>query len=207
MKIEKIWAVLNMGRSLPAWGAFKLSKQKHLIEEDMQRWLRIQGLYETLPPQAFYRLNWLLLYSREFRNVFYNRFKDNFFIPRFLGILYKKNNTLEISTRNIGGGLFISHGNSTIIVAKSIGENCWINQQVTIGYARNSTPPTLCNNVRIGAGAVVIGNITIGNNSTVGAGAVVTKSVPDDCVVVGNPAYIIKRNGIPVKETLSGTEY
>lgn len=52
--------------------------------------------------------------------------------------------------------------------------------------------PTIGDNVTIGANAVIIGDIMIGNNVTIGAGAVVTKSIPDNCIVVGNPARVIK---------------
>lgn len=50
--------------------------------------------------------------------------------------------------------------------------------------------------------SVIIGNIIIGNNVVIGAGSVVTKSVPDNCVVVGNPAYILRGNGIIVNRKL-----
>ena len=62
--------------------------------------------------------------------------------------------------------------------------------------------PVLGNNVYIGAGAKIIGGITIGNNVKIGAGSVVVKNVPDNCTVVGNPARIIKKNGIKVKEVI-----
>lgn len=95
----------------------------------------------------------------------------------------------------VSGGLYISHGFSTIIVAKSIGKNCWINQQVTIGATALHDCPTIGNDVYIFAGALVLGNITIGNNVKIGAGAVVTKSVPNNCTVVGNPARIVTKDG------------
>jgi serine O-acetyltransferase len=60
----------------------------------------------------------------------------------------------------------------------------------------------LGDNVRIMAGAKVIGNITIGNNSTVGANAVVVKDVPPNCTVVGVPAYIVRRDGVRTHEKL-----
>ena len=53
--------------------------------------------------------------------------------------------------------------------------------------------PSFGNNVSVYANAVVIGNISIGNNVSIGAGAVVTKPVPDNCTVVGNPMRIIKK--------------
>jgi serine O-acetyltransferase len=57
-------------------------------------------------------------------------------------------------------------------------------------------------NVRIGAGAKVLGGITLGDNVSVGANAVVVKDVPPNCVVVGVPAYIVKRDGKRVRESL-----
>jgi len=110
--------------------------------------------------------------------------------------------SLYIYADNIGKGLFIQHGFATIIAAKSIGENCWINQQVTIGYSNDTDMPTLGNGVTINAGAKVIGNVTIGDNSVVGANAVVVKNVPANCTVVGIPAYIVKRDGVRVNEKL-----
>jgi serine O-acetyltransferase len=96
--------------------------------------------------------------------------------------------------------LFIQHGICTIIAAKTIGENCFINQQVTIGYKDKMNSPTIGNNVVIASGSKVIGGVTIGDNVTIGANAVVVKNVPENCVVVGVPAYIIKRNRVRVKE-------
>ncbi len=119
-----------------------------------------------------------------------------------LSYFYKSCPYLFIDTSStFGPGLFIQHGFSTIIMA-DMGENCWINQQVTIGYRDKTSRPKIGDNVRITAGAKVIGGVTIGNNVTVGANAVVVKNVPDNCVVVGVPAYIVKKNGIKVKEEL-----
>jgi serine O-acetyltransferase len=107
-------------------------------------------------------------------------------------------NTLFISTKDIGEGLFIQHGFATIIAAKSVGKNCWINQQVTIGFSNVTDCPVIGDNVTINAGAKIIGKVTMGNNSTAGANAVVVKDVPENCTVVGVPAYIVRRNGIKV---------
>lgn len=100
----------------------------------------------------------------------------------------------------------IVHGFSTIILAKSIGSNCLIAQQVTIGMSFKTADPKDCptieDNVAIMAGAILFGEITIGSGSTVGANAVVNKDVPKNCTVVGNPAYIVRRDGLPTKESL-----
>ena len=109
-------------------------------------------------------------------------------------ILYKPIPDLIFGTADIGGGLFIEHGFSTIISAKSMGENCWINQQVTIGYTNGQDSPIIGNNVRIGAGAIVIGNVYVGDDAVVGAGTVVTHDVPAKATIVGNkPLQIYKK--------------
>lgn len=89
----------------------------------------------------------------------------------------------------------LQHGLNGIIVSHyaTIGKNAWIAQQVTIGQAIDkNVAPTIGDNVIIGAGAKIIGDITVGNNVTIGANAVVTHDVPDNCVVGGVPAKIIK---------------
>ncbi|WP_305848820.1 serine O-acetyltransferase [Microcystis aeruginosa] len=119
-----------------------------------------------------------------------------------LRFFYRESSYLFLdSSCSIGKGLFIQHGFSTIVMA-DLGDNCWINQQVTIGYKDKSGRPKIGNNVRITAGAKVLGNITIGDNVTVGANSVVVKDVPANCVVVGIPARIIKRDGVKVDEKL-----
>ena len=62
--------------------------------------------------------------------------------------------------------------------------------------------PVIGNNVTINVNSVVVGDITIGNNVTIGAGSVVMKDIPANCVVVGNPAYILKQDGIRVNKLL-----
>lgn len=96
----------------------------------------------------------------------------------------------------IGNGLILQHGFSSILFPESMGENCQVWHNVTIGRAHNKgRRPRIGNNVKICAGAIVIGDIEIGDNVVIGAGAVVTKSIPANCVVVGNPARIIENKG------------
>lgn len=72
-----------------------------------------------------------------------------------------------------------------------IGDNCKLGQNVTIGGKAKGVPKIL-NNVYIGGGSFVFGDITIGNNVVVGANSVVNKDVPDDAIVAGAPARIIR---------------
>ncbi|MCH5242930.1 MAG: serine acetyltransferase [Muribaculaceae bacterium] len=138
-------------------------------------------------------LSHLLLYNKAFRNVFYFRIRQiNKFISFFLSKILKPLPLLQINDINIGGGLFIQHGFATILAAKVVGNNLWINQCVTVGYSNKTDCPIIGNNVTILSGAKVIGNVRIGNNVTIGANAVVVKDVPDNCIVAGVPAKIIK---------------
>jgi serine O-acetyltransferase len=99
----------------------------------------------------------------------------------------------------IGRRFFIDHGNGVVIGETTIiGDDVTIYQGVTLGgtgKGKGQRHPTIGNNVVIGAGAIVLGNITIGDGARVGAGAVVTKAVPADTTVVGNPSWILKREG------------
>lgn len=98
-------------------------------------------------------------------------------------------NTLDIDALEI---LYIQHGFATEIAAKSIGETCWINWQVTIGYNGQEDPPVIGDNVAITCGAKVLDPIHIGNHVTVSANAVIIIDVPDDCVADGVPAKNLK---------------
>ena len=95
----------------------------------------------------------------------------------------------------IGKGLHIPHPIGIVINGKAkIGNNCTIMQQVTIGNKLNDDKiPEIGNNVFIGAGAKIIGNIKIEDNVIIGANAVVTKSIPKNCIVAGIPAKIIRK--------------
>ncbi len=185
----------------------KTSPAKAVIDKDIDRWLQVTQHPEPSMLPKWKGLVWLLWKYPEFRNLFYYRIaRERRVISRILVELakfaYRPMNTLYIDTATIGAGLFIQHGFSTIIAAARIGQNCWINQQVTIGYSDVADCPTIGDNVKITAGAKVFGNITIGDNSIIGANAVVFKDVPPNCTVVGVPAYIVKCDGKKVKKPL-----
>lgn len=131
---------------------------------------------------------------REFRNLFIYRSNKHKIFSRWVKIWYPPEKTLYIVTPDIGGGFYIQHGFSTYISAERIGENCWVNQQVTIGYKGKGKCPVIGDNVTITCGAKVLGDLVLGNNMVVGANAVVTKSFPKgNCIVAGVPAREIRR--------------
>ena len=94
----------------------------------------------------------------------------------------------------IGEGFYLGHWGALVINPKAkIGKNCNIAQGVTIGQAnrgRNEGFPTIGDHVWIGANAVIVGNITIGNNVLIAPNSYVTSSVPNNSIVIGNPAQI-----------------
>ncbi len=102
----------------------------------------------------------------------------------------------------IGHRLFIDHGMGVVIGETStLGDDVTMYQGVTLGGTgkeKGKRHPTIGNNVVIGAGAKVLGNISIGENSRVGAGSVVLRSVPHNSTVVGVPARVVYRNGVRV---------
>lgn len=117
---------------------------------------------------------------------------------RFLAELIRKFTGVEIHPGAVlGQGVFIDHATGVVIgETAEIGDNVTIYQGVTLGGTnldRVKRHPTIGDNVTIGAGAKVLGAITIGANSQIGANSVVVKPVPPDSVVVGVPGQIIDR--------------
>ena len=165
------------------------SKDKEIIFNDFFRWKSI--LLRTVDSDIYF-LGFLLLFKKEYINLLIYRLKrKNIILATITRLLWKPINTLYIETPEIGEGFFIQHGFATIITANSIGKNCSVNQQVTVGYNGNERP-TILDNVQISAGAKVIGGVILNNNCTVGANVVVVHDVPEDAIVGGVPARVLK---------------
>ncbi|GIN93315.1 hypothetical protein J22TS1_43660 [Siminovitchia terrae] len=127
-------------------------------------------------------------FIKKLRNLLYKLLY--FFISKMLF-------NCEINVRaKIGKNLQLPHhGNSVIVDNATIGDNVIIRPQVIIGKTKKdgSYAATIGNNVDIGVGAKILGNITIGDNVVIGAGAVVVKNVPPNVTVVGVPAEIVNK--------------
>lgn len=131
-------------------------------------------------------------------------------IPRWMSQAGRFWTGIEIHPgATIGKRLFIDHGMGVVIGETAIvGDHVLLYQGVTLGGTGKETGkrhPTVGNNVVIGAGAKVLGNITVGDNSYVGANAVVIKNVPANATVVGIPARITKQEGRKMDMDLTHT--
>jgi len=124
---------------------------------------------------------------------FYNR--SHYVIARMISERARKKTGIEIHPgATIGKNFFIDHGGGVVIGETTIiGDNVMLYQGVTLGGTsgeKKKRHPTIEDNVIIGAGAKILGNITIGKNSRIGANSVVTKNVPPNSVVVGVPGRV-----------------
>lgn len=158
------------------------------FEMDLERWKQIRHM----ECGGYVALAEILWECPEFRNLFLYRNRFRVLYRTWVGLFYKPMDTLYLQAKEIGGGLFIQHGFATMVSAESIGKNCWINQQVTIGFNGAGRAPIIEDNVMITCGAKVLGSITVGTGAVIGANAVVIRDVESGAVMGGIPAQKIK---------------
>ncbi|MDD5409703.1 MAG: serine O-acetyltransferase [Candidatus Omnitrophica bacterium] len=150
--------------------------------------LEVVLLYQGLHALIFYRI----------AHVLYNL--HLFLLARALSQLARFLTGIEIHPgARIGKRFFVDHGMGVVIGETTvIGNDVLLYQGSTLGgtgIVKGKRHPTIGNNVVVGAGAKVLGNITIGDNSYIGANAVVIKDVPANSTVVGVPGRITKQDG------------
>lgn len=182
-KLRELFWIFHLYLILPC-----INWNDDAFRKDFDRWKSIMNMKKS---------NWralaeILSSKPEFRNLLIYRNRHRPISRRWITFWYRPLQTLYIEAAEIGGGLYIQHGFSTMIAAKSIGENCWINQQVTIGYNGHGDPPVIGNNVTIACGAKVLGSIIVEDNAVIGANAVVVKNVKSGAIMGGVPARRIK---------------
>ncbi|MGU8962051.1 serine O-acetyltransferase [Clostridium perfringens] len=120
------------------------------------------------------------------------------FIPKMIKVFIRIVFSCVIPfTAEIGEGTKVGYQGLGIVIHSRaiIGKRCLISQNVTIGgTSKKYEVPVIGDDVYIGAGAKIIGPIKIGNNVVIGANSVVTKNIPNNSLVVGIPAKVIKNN-------------
>ncbi|MDM9382673.1 serine O-acetyltransferase [Chlorogloeopsis sp. ULAP01] len=166
-----------------------LTDLRTIYERDpaARNWVEVLFCYPGLQALMFHRIaHWL--YKREIP-----------FIPRFISQLSRFFTGIEIHPgAKIGKGVFIDHGMGVVIGETAIvGDRALIYQGVTLGGTGKESGkrhPTLGNNVVVGAGAKVLGNIQIGDHVRIGAGSVVLRDVPSNTTVVGIPGRITRQD-------------
>lgn len=171
---------------------FKQDVQRWIVPEEISdpalvtwsRTLKLLFRYMPLRAMLWYRFGSWCKYKRiPFVSGFVQRA-----LYRWFG--------LEISPgTRIGGGLYIAHPIGTAIYVDSMGENCSIIAAVTIGLRNTRQFPRIGDNVFIGAGARVLGDIEVGDDAIIGANAVVIKDVPAGGTAVGIPAKVTRIYG------------
>jgi serine O-acetyltransferase len=152
-----------------------------------------KNIFEVLMYQGL----WAILFHRWAHALYKLRIPV---LPRLISQISRFLTQIEIHPgAKIGKRFFIDHGVGVVIgETAEIGDNVTLFQGVTLGGTgkeKGRRHPTIGNNVVIGAGAIILGAIHIGDNARIGAGSVVTKSVPPDSTVVGNPSWIVRREG------------
>lgn len=179
--------------------AFRGSDQRTLISQDLLRWreVRYHDLRDIAMDTDEDMLRYFLLAYQEFRNVFYYRLERGtigaHLIAKLARRIWRPVDSFDLSCADIGPGLVVRHGYSTILTAERIGANCFVHHEVTIGWHdEGDHAPRVGDNVFVGAGAKILGAITVGSNVRIGANAVVLDDVPDGCTVAGVPARIVR---------------
>ena len=162
---------------------------KNLILSDVEEMnKRLQQSKSLLYYLAFYK---------PYRNLFYYRLGAK--KSKLLKCLMAEYPLFIISSRvkHIGGKAFVlNHPYGTILNAEYIGDNFTVCQLTTLGnkkHGHNEQIPKIAKNVSLGANVSILGGITIGDNVVVGAGSVIVKDVPNNCIVAGNPARVIRK--------------
>lgn len=161
---------------------------KNIMEKDpaSRSFIEVVLLYPSIHSVTIYR----------FAHFLYT--KKLFFLSRLTSQLGRFLTGIEIHPgAQIGRRLFIDHGMGVVIGETAIvGDDVTIFHGVTLGGTgkeKGKRHPTVGNNVVIGAGAKILGNIYIGDNSKIGSNAVVLRDIPSDCTVVGIPAQVVRQ--------------
>lgn len=130
--------------------------------------------------------------------------KIRFLIAKHLFERYQLKTQIFIYPNVFDKGLCIQHpGYIWIGPSSVIGKNCTVLPRVLIGKKKPGLPPPIVfigDNCYIGTGVTILGPVKIGDNVTIAAGSVVIHDVPDNCIIAGNPAKVVKNNAMPLRQ-------
>jgi len=187
-----------------------MDKEKSAFKQDREKYYRIK--FGTTTPRFSQKLAlWITSFGFHvvmvYRFVkyckrFHSRHKILGFIPliicKIANYLTRLIHHVDITDASIGPGLHISHASTIYIGAVKIGRNFSLGHNVTIGIGHQSgkigSPKSIGDNVWVGTGSVIAGAITIGNKVTIASGSMLSKDVPDNALVMGNPARVVDPN-------------
>lgn len=168
-----------------------------LFKQDALRWIRPSEIAD--PAELTPRVLFVLLYRYlPLRAMAWFRLGGWFnrrhipIVPGFIQRRLYRRYGLEIPIGSeIGGGLYIAHPVGCVLAPTRMGKNCSVIAAVTIGMRNERKWPIIGDNVFIGAGARILGDICVADNAAIGANAVVLHDVPAGATVVGIPARLV----------------
>lgn len=183
-----------------------MSETKSALRTDLAKFYRVQ--YGVTKPSLFRKVKfWLKHFGLHCVIIYrFGKFAERLYRRnRLLGIPFvvahlpfnyfmELIHHVNLSDATIGPGFFIGHVGTIYIGPVMIGANFSVTHNVTIGVGHSegkSGLPEIGNNVWVGTGSVISGAITIGNRVTIANGTMLTRSVPDGCLVAGNPGRVV----------------
>jgi serine O-acetyltransferase len=183
--------ILRCYAASPLLWAYRASDDQAIIDADAARWAEV-----LLVSDRRHLLVRLLYAFPEFRALFFHRLEKSnstaVLLGRMMQRIWPAVPGIDLHQATIGPGLFISHGQGTVLAAERIGANVHVQQGVTVGWDyRGDRLPRIGDDVFIGAGAKILGAVTIGDGARIGANAVVLGDVPAGRTAVGVPARVL----------------
>lgn len=180
----------------------RLRQDYDFANTGMKPYTRSRYLFNLMTNPSIKYMFWV----RHTRYYSENKNKLLFVICHLIQNHYTYKYGYDVSYKSdIGGGIGLCHVTGIIVYPESMGNRIMIRNGVTIGESMpGSRKPRIGNNIYIGTGAKILGDITIGNNVIIGANAVVTHDIPSNSVAVGIPARVVRKTkdmwGTPMEE-------